>query len=234
MRWDSKPLPSCVGGRGAGSEGSAICSSFTVVTARARRGPPLSDVVRTQHRPAPPPHGCFAPVRSRTSVLRCLTRCRRRRMVDRRRRPMFGLWIGGLHEGDGCACLGRGDPSCRMRRKQLLRPAVSILLWSGGLSDHPAGGRSGGTMGTGHDLPGAGARARPGRPGTVDALCLVRGNLIDWRKQLRSREPEADQRPPLHGRPSQGALAFLHPVGPVWLVGLVGRPGRRGPLSHRQ
>ena len=56
VRWDSNPLPSWVGGRGARSEGSATCSSsLPAVTARARRRPPPFDVARTQHGPAPAP-----------------------------------------------------------------------------------------------------------------------------------------------------------------------------------
>ena len=53
-KWDLKPLPSSGNGRGDGHDSAATCGLFLpVVTARAQRGPLLSDALRTQHGPVP-------------------------------------------------------------------------------------------------------------------------------------------------------------------------------------
>jgi hypothetical protein len=128
-RWDSNPLPSRVSGRGTGSEASATCSSFLpVVTAHARRGPPRSDVVRTQHGPAraPAPPIGSGPVRSRTpSALLALhdqgpDRPAGQGKADQaRRRGLLGLQSGDNSRhaaqgvGEGCRLLRelKGDVS---------------------------------------------------------------------------------------------------------------------------
>jgi hypothetical protein len=55
VRWDSKPLPPCSGGRGPGRADAMTCGSFVlVVTARARRDPHVTDAIRTQCGPTTP------------------------------------------------------------------------------------------------------------------------------------------------------------------------------------
>jgi hypothetical protein len=59
-RRDSKPPPSCAGGRGAGHEGAVTCSSdIPLVTAHGRPGPAVSGAMRTQRGPASLRQGWF-------------------------------------------------------------------------------------------------------------------------------------------------------------------------------
>jgi hypothetical protein len=52
-RWDSNPAPSCFAVRGRDGGRSLTCDADSpMLTARARRGPAVTDAVRTQHGPA--------------------------------------------------------------------------------------------------------------------------------------------------------------------------------------